>query len=189
MRHHPGTCYSNMTVGEVAYAKKLDAEGKLWFFHPKCFPLPEPFGSYQPDFYVVPDSVFVEVISTRQANSFNRVKYEAFIKEYPQHKLVLENCGAWTVGERRKRVLVPKKRYIPLRPGELNKPMRKILALPTNELRSCIIRIVKDGKASTLSDVAHLVDTSPQQLWAAVYRPENSSQEWKRVVTERLQVV
>src|SRR3990172_1295827 len=85
---------------EYAFAKSL--AGKLWFWQPKTFRLTNHLRSYRPDFYVVEDGCFYEVVGTRQAYSLQRAKIEQFKKDYPQYRIEIVNSGAYLNGPREK---------------------------------------------------------------------------------------
>jgi hypothetical protein len=76
-----------MSASEDQFAALLERGGKLYFEQPKKFKLPPPYHSYRPDFYVVDDGIFYEVVGTRQAYSYNRKKYKLFASEYPDLRL------------------------------------------------------------------------------------------------------
>ena len=63
---------------------------------PRSFALPDPHHSYRPDFYVVEDNCFYEVLGSRQASSQQREKIDAFRLAYPHLTLKITNEGAWT---------------------------------------------------------------------------------------------
>ena len=85
-------------AAERAFARACDEQGKTWLFQPKQFELPSPHRSYRPDFYVIEDGCFYEIVGTRQAYSFRREQIEAFRSVYPQYRLVVVNNGAWQNG-------------------------------------------------------------------------------------------
>lgn len=86
-------------IAEAKYAQQLDEQGKLWFYQPKVFPLKR-YGSYRPDFYVVDDNCFIEVVGTSSTFSKQRAKIQAFQEQYPHLKLIIQNGGAWKNGPR-----------------------------------------------------------------------------------------
>jgi len=96
---------ASATPTEKAFAERMDREGKTWFFQPRAFPLTR--GHYRPDFYVIEDACFYEVIGTRQAYSYRRVKMALFRAEYPHLTLRVANMGAWSDGPKQPRVAVP----------------------------------------------------------------------------------
>lgn len=97
-------------TAERSFAREVEAAGKTWIFQPRQFPLPEPHRSYRPDFYVIEDNCFYEVVATRQAYSYNRTKIAAFRAAYPHLRLEIINKGAWDNGpSKRVRVAEPKR--------------------------------------------------------------------------------
>ena len=92
---------------ERRFAREMDRAGKTWFFQPRVFRLPPPYRSYRPDFYVIEDGCFYEVVGTRQAYSFRREQIEAFRAAYPQFHLEVWNGGAWQRGP-----FQPRKLYV-----------------------------------------------------------------------------
>lgn len=94
---------------ELAFATRIEAEGKTWIHLPRRFPLRSLGSGYTPDFYVIEDNTFYEICGTRQAYSYARVKVEAFRREYPKFKLVVINAGAWVDGPQTPRVVEPKR--------------------------------------------------------------------------------
>lgn len=72
---------------EYAFAQRLTDEGKLWFWQPRMFELPALGVSYRPDFYVVEDGCFVEVIGTVVQRRRTMPKVIAFRQAYPQYQL------------------------------------------------------------------------------------------------------
>ena len=83
-------------AAERRFARKIEAQGKTWISQPRQFTLPEPYRSYRPDFYVVEDNCFYEVLGTRQAYSQQREKIAAFKVTYPHLTLKIINEGAWS---------------------------------------------------------------------------------------------
>ena len=94
-------------AAESAFVAEKEREGKLWFSQPKTFTLPQPLHSYRPDFYVVEDKCFYEIIGTRQAYSYQRRFIDAFRLEYPHLHLKVVNSGAWVRGPGHPRVDMP----------------------------------------------------------------------------------
>ena len=96
-----------MNAREAAFAQRIDRAGKTWIYQPRSFRTS--VGSYQPDFYVIEDQAFYEIVGSRQAYSYARVKIGAFINEYPQHTLIVVNEGAWVKGRLKPRKPRPKR--------------------------------------------------------------------------------
>lgn len=71
-----------MNKSEILFSSYLDEQGKTWFFEPKVFNFPMGQVIYCPDFYVVEENKFYEVIGSRQAYYANKHKYELFKKHY-----------------------------------------------------------------------------------------------------------
>ena len=86
----------NMNLAEATFAQQLNARGALWFHQPRKFRTSA--GNYVPDFYVVDDGRFYEVVGTRQAYSYQRRRIAAFQREYPHLRLEIVNIGAWKGG-------------------------------------------------------------------------------------------
>lgn len=82
-------------AAERSFASKLEAQGKTWISQPRSFVLPVPHCSYRPDFFVVEDNCFYEVLGSRQAYSQQREKIDAFRMAYPHLTLKIVNEGAW----------------------------------------------------------------------------------------------
>jgi hypothetical protein len=95
-------------VAEENFARSVEAEGKTWIFQPRQFRLPSG-RSYRPDFLVVEDRCFYEVIATRQAYSFARTNIAEFRMAFPRLRLRVVNLGAWKSGPRGPRVETPKR--------------------------------------------------------------------------------
>lgn len=57
---------------EAEFAWQRDCEGKTWFHQPKKFALPAPWSSYTPDFYVVEDQCFYEILGSTSAPVLSR---------------------------------------------------------------------------------------------------------------------
>ena len=74
---------------EARFAAQLSAAGKNYVYQPTKFPLPLPWRSYRPDFYVPEDDRYYEVVGSRQALSQNREKIHALKVHYPTVKLLL----------------------------------------------------------------------------------------------------
>lgn len=83
---------------ERIFAQEIERHGKTWFFQPRTFRLPSPYRSYRPDFYVIEDRCFYEVVGTRQAYSFRREQMAMFRATYPRFRLEIWNGGAWATG-------------------------------------------------------------------------------------------
>ena len=92
-----------MNTAELTFIK-AHCEGKLWFHQPRAFVLRELGRTYRPDFYVVENGCFYEIIGSRQAYSYQREDIRAFRSEYPQYRLEVVNVGAWKNGPRHNRV-------------------------------------------------------------------------------------
>jgi hypothetical protein len=143
-----------MSAAEVAFARDMDRQGKLWFYHPKTFELPEPERSYQPDFYVVEDNEFVEVAGTRQAYSYNRKKYEVFRLAYPNLKFRIVDANGWMYSNGKPRVERPKKNPACLLRGDITGPLLKMKLNSPNELCLKVINLVESGRFKCMKEIA-----------------------------------
>jgi len=92
---------SLLVNGAEARFIKERCAGKLWFHQPRAFYLKALGRTYRPDFYVVEDGCFYEIIATRQAYSYQRRDIEAFRIEFPDYRLEVVNLGAWQHGPRK----------------------------------------------------------------------------------------
>lgn len=175
-----------MNAAETQFAKKLDNEGKLWFFEPKSFPLPEPNGKYLPDFFVVEDNKFYEVVGSRQAFSYNRSKYECFRATYPHLSLEIVNMGAWKNGKRTNRVKQTKRSYSPLQVGELSKPLCKIKEQYNNRLSYAVLSAVQSGKYKSMYGICRNLGLHINALSLAFRGKGKRSDEWVDAMCRRI---
>jgi hypothetical protein len=98
-------------AAERLFIAGLEYQRKTWFDQPKSFRLPAPLYSYRPDFYVIEDQCFYEIVGTRQAYSYQRQRIEAFRETYPHLRLELVNLGAWKRGSQGPRISKVKENY------------------------------------------------------------------------------
>lgn len=89
-------------AAEAKFAAECEAAGKTWIYQPRTFYLPGgaegAVVSYRPDFYVVEDGCFVEIMASRQAYSYQLDAIERFRAAYPHLRLIVVNAGAWRNG-------------------------------------------------------------------------------------------
>ncbi len=138
---------------EAAFASQLEAEGKLYFYQPKAFVLPELETSYTPDFYVIEDKTFYEVIGTRQAFSYQREKIESFRLNYPKLQLEVVNVKAWRNGSgaaRKKTVVRGYQRVF------LNRALKRAIESieHPNEIQSLLAEQFVSGRFRSLASLS-----------------------------------
>lgn len=166
MKTRPRTSLSNRA--ENAFAARLEAEGKLWFHQPKTFVLPPPHYSYRPDFYVVDDGCFYEVVGTRQAYSYKRRAVDAFRSIYPKLRIEVVNNGAWIVGPQRARKKKVK-RAQSLRPRGQSSAIRNARLRNLNGAGQEILRLIDEHGIQTLSQFSIKTVVSLQRINEILY--------------------
>ena len=79
-----------MYDSERRFATLLNRRGKSWVFHPRRFPLKS--GTYQPDFYIPEQDLYIEVVGSLASYYCNRKKYLEFRRLYPQLNFIILDC-------------------------------------------------------------------------------------------------
>jgi len=173
---------ATMTDAELSFTKKMDAAGKRWIFEPTRFRLPDPYRSYRPDFYIVDDDIFIEVVGTRQAFCSNRKTYESFRETYPHIKFKVVNLGAWKRGEGKKRIEIPhsnkfnRREHKPIAEGDvLPLPLKKLSMADPNEVALEVIDLVRSGRFKNIRDVAMGLNITKDVLGRAIHSRDTSS--------------
>lgn len=74
---------------EKLFAELLDKQYRKWEYCPKKFKIR--YRTYTPDFYLPEENLYVEIVGSRQAYSFNKRKgtYDLFKATYPEINFVI----------------------------------------------------------------------------------------------------
>lgn len=154
---------------EREFALSLDKAGKTWFYHGTQFDLPSGNGRplrYQPDFYVIEDGCFYEVVGTRQAYSYQRQSIAAFRAAYPQFPLRVVNVGAWIRGPVQKRVEIPKR---PHRSMAESLGLRRARARAQTAVHHAILSVADLEGDRTLAAIARRLGVTMSRLRSLFY--------------------
>lgn len=145
----------------------MERDGKTWFHQPRKFWLPAPWGSYTPDFYVVEDQCFYEILGTASSAQRSKGKRVAFRAKYPHLKLVELYIGAWKEGPRGPMKNPPPRAYDRLE--EETKGWKS--AKPTKPLAVELVRQAKALGIKSYTELGQYVGLPYSRLWTAINRP------------------